>query len=310
MSTTTWALRLRVNDCRLPRRGWCQLLWRWQAATTLLLTLALLCPSAQAAPASLQLDDLTWTEVRDALRAGTTTIIIPIGGTEQNGPHMALGKHNVRAGVLAGRIAAKLGNALVAPVVSYVPEGRISPPAGHMKFAGTISISDEAFIAVLAGASRSFKQHGFLDIVLLGDHGGYQAQMKDVAQRLNREWAASKTRVHHVGVYYRAASDDFAQALRARGLREDQIGTHAGVADTSLMLAVDPGRVRMDRLRGSGTAGPVSNGSDGPSGSAGPGASGVSGDPAESTAALGRLGTDMIVDKSVEAIRKATSVRP
>ena len=257
-----------------------------------------------AAPPNLQLDELTWTEVRDALRAGTTTIIIPIGGTEQNGPHMALGKHNVRAGVLAGRIAAKLGNALVAPVVSYVPEGRISPPVGHMKFAGTISISDDAFIAVLTGAARSFKQHGFLDIVLVGDSGNYQGQMKDAAQRLNREWAASRTRVHPIGAYYRAASDDFAQALRARGLREDQIGTHAGLADTSLMLAVDPSRVRMDRLRGPDRDGRAAGGSGGLD------PSGVSGDPAESTAALGRLGTDMIVDKSVEAIRKATSTRP
>lgn len=268
---------------------------RHAAATTLLLIWALFCPPAIAAPPSLQLDELTWTEVRDALRDGTTTIIIPIGGTEQNGPHMALGKHNVRAGVLAGRIAAKLGNALVAPVVSYVPEGRISPPAGHMKFAGTISISDDAFIAVLTGASRSFRQHGFLDIVLVGDSGNYQGQMNDVAQRLNREWAASKTRVHHISAYYRAASDDFTKALRARGLREDQIGTHAGLADTSLMLAVDPGRVRTDRLRGTDRDGR---------------ASGVSGDPAESTAALGRLGADMIVDKSVEAIRKAISTRP
>lgn len=301
MSTTIWARHFISHACKTPRPARRQPRLRHAAATTLLLTWALFCPPTRAAPASLQLDDLTWTEVRDALRAGTTTIIIPIGGTEQNGPHMALGKHNVRAGVLAGRIAAKLGNALVAPVISYVPEGRISPPAGHMKFAGTISISDDAFIAVLTGASRSFKQHGFLDIVLVGDSGNYQGQMKDVTQRLNREWAASRTRVHYIGAYYRAASDEFAQALRVRGLRDDQIGTHAGVADTSLMLAVDPGRVRIDRLRGPDSAVLASGG---------PGGSGVSGDPAESTAALGRVGTDMIVDKSVEAIRKATAVRP
>src|SRR5687767_2355851 len=90
--------------------------------------------AAAPAAASLQLDDLTWTEVRDGLRAGTTTVIIPVGGTEQNGPHMALGKHNARVGVLSARIAAKLGHTLVAPVMAYVPEGRISPPAGHMRF--------------------------------------------------------------------------------------------------------------------------------------------------------------------------------
>src|SRR6266542_2672721 len=106
---------------------------------------------APAGAASLQLDDLTWTEVRDSLRAGTTTVIIPVGGTEQNGPHMALGKHNFRAGFLSARIAARLGNALVAPVMAYVPEGRVSPPAGHMRFPGTISVPEDAFAAVLAG---------------------------------------------------------------------------------------------------------------------------------------------------------------
>ena len=105
------------------------------AATARVLFAALLLAGwgAPCPAASLQLDSLTWTEVRDALHAGSTTILIPIGGTEQNGPHMALGKHNARAGRLAERIAAQLGHALVAPVVAYVPEA-----AGHMRFPGTI----------------------------------------------------------------------------------------------------------------------------------------------------------------------------
>src|SRR6476659_1051592 len=79
-------------------------------------------PLAQAAPRSVFLEELTSVELRDALAAHTvTTIIVPVGGTEQNGAHMTLGKHNVRAKVLAGRIAAALGDALVAPVVAYVP---------------------------------------------------------------------------------------------------------------------------------------------------------------------------------------------
>lgn len=265
-------------------------------ASALLWTLgALYYQSAHATPISVYLDDLTWTETRDALRAGATTIIIPVGGTEQSGPHMALGKHNVRAHALAGQIAGKLGNALVAPVVAYVPEGRISPPSGHMRFAGSISIPDDAFISVLVGAGRSLKQHGFLDIVLIGDHGGYQSLLKEAAQRLNREWAMSKTRAHYISAYYRAADDDFAQALRARGLSSGQIGTHAGLADTSLMMAIDPSRVRGEQLDHSP---PVEL------------SSGVSGDPKGSSAALGRIGVDMIVDKSVQSIRQAITQRP
>ncbi len=260
---------------------------RWRAPA-LLAALALALAHPQPAVAGVLLDDLTWTEVRDALRAGSTTIIIPVGGTEQNGPHMALGKHNVRAAALSQRIAEKLGNALVAPVVSYVPEGRVSPPGGHMRFPGTISVPDDAFAAILGGAARSLRQHGFLDIVLIGDSGNYQGQLKAVAQRLNREWAGSPARVHYVGAYYDAASTGFNQALRARGLTLAQIGVHAGAADTSLMLAVDPARVRADRLQAGSEA-----------------ATGVVGDPSRASAALGKIGVDLAVDQAVEAIRQA-----
>ena len=240
--------------------------------------------------ASVQLDDLTWTEVRDGLRSGTTTIIIPVGGTEQSGPHMALGKHNVRAGVLAARIADRLGHALVAPVMPYVPEGRISPPSAHMRFPGTISVPEDAFAAVLAGAARSLKQHGFRDIVFIGEHGGYQGQLKALAARLNREWAGSPARAHYIAAYYDAATTDFAKALRERGFTPQQIGMHAGVADTSLLMAVDASRVRTERLRAPDAASP---------------AAGVEGEPSRSSAELGQVGVDLVIDKSVAAIRQA-----
>src|SRR5947208_12952064 len=134
------------------------------------------------------IEDFTWTELATALNAGKTTIIVPIGGTEQNGPHMVLGKHNVRVKVLAERIALALGNALVAPVIAYVPEGTIDPPTAHMRFPGTITVPDDVFEKTLEYAARSFKLHGFRDIVFLGDHGGYQKDEAVVADRLNREW--------------------------------------------------------------------------------------------------------------------------
>ncbi|MDB5990392.1 MAG: Creatinine amidohydrolase/Fe(II)-dependent formamide hydrolase involved in riboflavin [Herbaspirillum sp.] len=241
---------------------------------------------------SVFLEDLTWTEVRDDIHAGKTTIIIPVGGTEQSGPHMALGKHNVRVEALAGKIAAALGNALVAPVIAYVPEGSISPPAGHMRFAGTISVSDDAFKSILDGAARSFKQHGFIDVVLIGDHGGYQSQLKIVAARLNRDWHATPARAHFIAEYYQAADVDYGRVLRAKGLSDAQIGVHAGTADTSLMLAVDPALVRQNEM--------LRDPHDGK-------ANGVAGDPRASSAALGQLGVDLIVSKSVAAIRAAQS---
>jgi creatinine amidohydrolase/Fe(II)-dependent formamide hydrolase-like protein len=245
--------------------------------------------NAAPAPGSVYVEELTWTELRDRLQAGQTTVIVPVGGTEQSGPHIALGKHNVRARVLAGRIAERLGNALVAPVIAYVPEGAVSPPAGHMRFAGTITLPEAAFETTLEYAARSFRQHGFRDIVLIGDHGGYQKSLVRVAARLNREWNASPVRVHAVEDYYRAVDVDFVKALKAQGFRDDEIGSHAGLADTALTLAIDPRLVRTERLQ-HGAAPAI--------------ADGVYGDPRRASAAAGQAGVDLIVGRTSEAIRR------
>lgn len=243
------------------------------------------------APDTVLLEELTWTEVRDAVRAGKTTIIVPAGGTEQSGPHMALGKHNARVKVISERIARALGDALVAPVIAYVPEGGLAPPTGHMRFAGTISAPEDAFEKVLESAARSFKLHGFRRIVLLGDHGSTQAGQKAVAARLNREWATTPARVLAIAEYYRAADVEVAQLLKARGYRDAELGRHAGLTDTSLTLATAPGLVRADRLR------PGREGD------------GVDGDPSRATAELGRAGVELIVTRTVEAIRKSIPTR-
>ncbi len=261
------------------------------ALPLLLCTLLVVAPGALAqTPKTVFLEALTWTELQDQIRSGKTTVIVPIGGTEQNGPHIALGKHNVRVKALCEKIALALGNALVAPVVAYVPEGSLSPATAHMRFPGTITLPDETFKKTLEYAARSFKLHGFRDIVLLGDHGGYQKDDKAVADRLNREWAATPIRVHAVEEYYRVTRSEYVQALKSRGYRDEEIGTHAGLADTSLMLAVDPRLVRAGRLLSATKLGS---------------AEGVQGDPRRSSAELGRLGVDAIVAQTVDAIRKA-----
>jgi len=246
------------------------------------------------APATVFLEDLTWTELRDEVHSGKTTIIVPIGGTEQNGPHMALGKHNARVKALAQKIARELGDALVAPVIAYAPEGSVDPPTAHMRFPGTITIPDKTFEQVLESAARSFKLHGFRDIVFIGDHGGYQKDLQATAATLNREWAATPVRAHAIVEYYRATTTAYADALRKRGFTADEIGTHAGVADTSLTLSLAPGMVRSDRL---GSA-PKPAASDG-----------VYGDPRRSSAEMGQLGVDAIVSATVAAIRQATARR-
>ena len=237
---------------------------------------------ASAAPV-VQLEQMTSTELRARIAAGTRTVLLPIGGTEQNGPHMTLGKHNVRVGLLATRIAERLGNAVVAPVLAYVPEGNIDPPSQHMRFPGTISIPEPVFEATLEAAARSLHRHGLHDVVLLGDHGGYRASLDRVAAKLNREWGA-RGHVDAAPAYYRAADTDFAAWLAARGFSRDEIGLHAGLADTALMLALDPAQVRAE-LAAQGTG------------------EGVRGDPRRATATLGEAGVEMIVAATVKALR-------
>ena len=243
-----------------------------------------------APPASVYLDELTWTECRDRIQAGATTVLVPIGGTEQNGPHMVLGKHNVRVKLLAGAIAQRLGNALVAPVLAYVPEGAIDPPAAHMRFTGTLSISEATFEAVLEATARSLRQHGVRDVVFLGDHGGYQKAMQRVALRLNREAAPQRSgRVHALLEYYQVTRGAYVEALKARGFSAAQIGTHAGLADTALALALDPGLVRTQALERAAQGGARE---------------GTYGDPRLATPELGQIGVEQIVATSAAAIRK------
>jgi creatinine amidohydrolase/Fe(II)-dependent formamide hydrolase-like protein len=246
-------------------------------------------PPARAQGPSVYLEDLTSPELRERIDAGTTTVLVPVGGTEQNGPHMVLGKHNTRARVLAGLIAQRLGNAVVAPVVAYVPQGSIRPPVAHMRFAGTISLPDAVFEGLLEATARSFKQHGFKDVVYLGDHGGYQRNDERVADRLNREWAGDPScRVLALTDYYRVTQTAFVDELKHKGYTVSEIGTHAGLADTALALAVDKSLVRADRLARAGTHG-----------------DGVAGDPRRATVELGQAGVERIVETSVRAIRDA-----
>jgi creatinine amidohydrolase len=245
-----------------------------------------------AVPGSVFLDELTWPELRRQIGDGSTTIIVPIGGTEQNGPHMVLGKHNVRVKALSERIARSLGNALVAPVIAYVPEGTITPATSHMRFPGTISVPAATFEQVLESAARSFKVHGFRDIVFLGDHGGYQRSEKVVAERLNREWSNTPVRVHALTEYYLAVETDYPRQLLERGYAKGEIGTHAGLADTALTLAIDPSLVRADQLPSKPDA-----------------SVGVYGDPRRATVELGQLGVDIIVAQTVAAINLATARR-
>lgn len=247
-------------------------------------------PRPIAAVDSVWIEDLTWMEVRDAMRAGATTVIVPTGGMEQNGPYVVTGKHNVILRGTAEAIARKLGNALLAPIIPFVPEGRIDPPEGHMRYPGTISLGEPTFEAMLTDIAGSLKAHGFKEIVLIGDSGGNQEGLAAVAEKLDTQWRGDGVRVLHIGEYY--DWDDRARWLKERGYRETEEGFHDELSVEAMMLAVDPQSVRMkERV----AAGKFS-------------INGVPLAPAEETAQLGRDLRDYLAERTVEAIRERRRV--
>lgn len=246
-----------------------------------------------SAHAEVFLENFTWMELRDAVAGGSTTVIVPIGGTEQSGPHLALGKHNARVKVLAQLIAEQLGKTLVAPIIAYVPEGQIDPPTEHMKFPGTISLSDTTFIKMLEETGRSLRHAGFTHIVFIGDHGGYQSDLVTAAAVLNKEWAG-KGKAVGLRQYYAIAQSEYFDALHQAGMADSEIGTHAALADTSLEMATAPQMVREGKLADKASANPA-NGVYG-------------GSPARSSAILGQKGVDLIIAGTVTEIRKFRGV--
>jgi creatinine amidohydrolase len=244
-------------------------------------------------PNTVHMADMTWVEVRSAIQRGYTVAIVPTGGIEQNGAHMVLGKHDYIIQKTTDRIAQELGNALVTPVVSYVPEGSYDPPSGNMLFPGTLGVPESAFAAVLEGIARSLKSAGFKTICFIGDHGGSQAGQAAVAAKLNREWAGLGMTVLHVADYYNVdkAQTDY---LREHGETQATIGYHAGIMDTSELLAAHPRGVDLTRLK------TVPLHSE---------PTGASGDPTHASAEYGKALLAIKIDAALRQIRAAEQKR-
>jgi creatinine amidohydrolase/Fe(II)-dependent formamide hydrolase-like protein len=234
-------------------------------------------------PDTVFIDELTWEETRDLMKAGKTTAIVPIGGTEKNGYHMVLGKHNYVVAFAANQMARKIGNTLVAPVVQYVPEG--DP---DRQVPGAISLPSPAYDQLLDAAARSLAAHGFKEILFIGDSGGNQAGMVAVAKALNEEWKAGATKVYALTDYYEVGREHYRAWMEAEyGYPDATVGAHAGISDTSQMLHVLPSGIRLDRILPWG----------------GYGDSGVSGDPVLATAGIGRMGIAFKVNAGINQYR-------
>lgn len=241
-------------------------------------------PLTAPLPDTIDLADMTWVEVRSALERGYTTVIVPSGGIEQNGPHMIVGKHDYIVRTAARRIAGELGQTLVAPVISYVPEGSYDPPSGHMRFPGTLGVPEEVFAATLEGIARSLNAGGFKTICFISDHGGSQTPQAQVAAKLNAEWAGKGVRVISVDAYYSDAAQ--IAMLERQGESRNAIGEHASIIDTSELMAVHPEGVDLGKL---GSFSLQSNG--------------IVGDPRSASAERGKQLLSIRVAAAVQQIR-------
>ena len=196
------------------------------------------------APNTVWIEEMTWMDVRDALAAGKTTAIIPTGGIEPNGPWLVTGKHNYVLQANCDAIARKLGNALCAPIVKFVPEGNIERKTSHMASPGTISMREETYRAILTDIAHSLRQHGFKTIIYIGDSGGNQPGQRYVADSLNKLWNTDPM-VLHIQDYY---TYNKVGEHMGKKIVEDSAGDglHDDPIITLNMFATDPKSVRYE----------------------------------------------------------------
>lgn len=238
---------------------------------------------------SVFIEDMTWMEVRDAMKSGKDTVLVATGGIEQNGPYLAANKHHIVLRGTTDAIARKLGNTLVAPIINFVPEGDIDPPTVHMKYPSTVSLTEETYRRLLTDVCSCYRTHGFKHVVLIGDSGGNQDGLKAVAAELNAKWPDGKTKFHFIPEYYNYGN--LKGWLEERGIKQTDEGLHDDFAMEAMMLSVDPVSVRMKQRVAAGKFS----------------INGVNLAPVEKTIELGKQIIDFRAELTAKLIRKATA---
>jgi creatinine amidohydrolase len=240
-------------------------------------------------------EDLTWMEIRDAIKGGKTTALILTGGVESNGPYLATGKHNFVLKVVGESIARRLGNALVAPIVTLEP-GR---PEGPRVAPGSVFLSPETYRAVLSDMANSLRSMGFTSVILMGDSGGNQGAMKEVAAALEAKYNGEGARFYFIPEYYDYSSVQ--KLIKDSGIPEQiEIGASQGsdrIHDEfgidALMALYDPKSIRIDQRTRAGLAT----------------INGVNLQPMSKTLEMGRKIVELRTTLTVNAIRKAMAAK-
>ena len=234
---------------------------------------------------SVWIEELTYLEVRDAMKAGKTTALIFAGSTEQNGPYLAGGKHQYAMRLVAEAIARKLGNALIAPIVAMEAG---NPDQPFLEW-GSLYFTAETYQAVIRDIAMSLKSQGFKNIILMGDSGGNQPGMRAVAQELSTKWAGAAN-IYFIPEYYNWTSKggvrDF---VTSSGITEKSEGIHDEYGLTAVVMAYDPKLVRLEqRIKANKAT-----------------INGVSIVPKEKTIEMGKKIVEFRANVAVDAIKKA-----
>ena len=277
---------------------------------SLILALAMTAPAmaaqkkiAPAAPAPLvEFEMMTWPEVKKAIEGGKTTALVYNGGTEQRGPHNVNGGHTLLGRETVRAIALKLGNAIAAPVLPF------SPNRASAELPGTIGLSTAVFATMNEEIAEQLLISGFKTVILMGDHGGGQAELKSVAENVDGKHAAEGKHVYYCDEVYSKANGDFDEWLKTKNY---PLSSHAGIPDTSEMLYLggDKGWVRKD-LVATAIGDPVVPRGQAPDPNVKRINNGVTGDGRKSSAELGKRLFEMKVDYAVAQIQKMMATKP
>jgi creatinine amidohydrolase/Fe(II)-dependent formamide hydrolase-like protein len=234
--------------------------------------------------------------VKAALAAGKTTALVYNGGTEQRGPQNVNGGHTLMGREQVRDIALKLGNAIAAPVLPF------SPNRASADLPGTIGLTAEIFQAINEQVAEELIKTGFKAVVLMGDHGGGQDQLKAVATKLDEKYKAQGIRVVFCDEVYAKANGDFDKYLVANNYPSS---SHAGIPDTSEMLYLgsDKGWVRKELVKDA-LGDPVPPPGQRPDPSKPRVNNGISGDGRKSTPELGKKLFDLKTEYAVRQIKQ------
>jgi creatinine amidohydrolase len=246
--------------------------------------------------ALVDLEMMTWPELKQAIQAGKTTALVYNGGTETRGPQNVNGGHTLMAHATVLAIAEKLGNAIAAPVMPF------SPNNASANLPGTIGLTAPLFASLNERVAEQLIVDGFKNVVLMGDHGGGQKELGEVAKKLDEKYASQGIRVVYCDEVYEKANADFDKYLAANGM---PLSSHAGIPDTSEMLYLggDLGWVRKD-LVATAVGDPVRKPGEARDANAKRINNGITGDARPSTAALGKRLFDLKVEYAVNQIHR------